>query len=176
MCQKLWFKSPFGFYHQQHFTYLVNKIERGKYLCWCHTDGYLVSSLSDIFLDLKHLILETFLVVQVLTLCTSTAGGVGSILGHGTKILHKPCGMAKKKKTHHFEMVDFLYVHFQLSLFLLLSLMLIAHIWVTSPGIVQMYVTLILLEQQVCLLKFLLGMELIQSWKLLVVETVLIRE
>lgn len=128
MCQKLWFKSPFGFYHQQHFTYLVNKIERGKYLCWCHTDGYLVSSLFDIFLDLKHLILETFLVVQVLTLCTSTAGGVGSILGHGTKILHKPCGMAKKK-THHFETVDFLYVHFQLSLFLLLSLMLIAHIY-----------------------------------------------
>ena len=99
VCWKLWFKSPFGFYDQQHFTYLVNKIERGKYLCWCHTDGYLVSSLFDIFIDLKHLILETFMVVQVLILCTSTAGGVGSILGHGTKILHKPCGMAKKNPT-----------------------------------------------------------------------------
>lgn len=118
VCRKLWLKSPFGFYYQQHFTYLVNKIQRGKYLCWCHTDGYLVSSVFDIFLDLKHLILETFLVVQLLRLCTSTAGGVGQ---------NKPCGGAKTNK-HHFERVDFLFVHFQLSLFLLLFLMFIAHI------------------------------------------------
>lgn len=98
VCQKLWLKSPFGFYYQQHFTYLVNKIQRGKYLCWCHTDGYLVSSVFDIFLDLKHLILETFLVVQLLRLCTSTAWGVGSVLSHETKILHKPCGVAKTNK------------------------------------------------------------------------------
>ena len=167
VCRKLWLKSPFGFYYQQHFTYLVNKIQRGKYLCWCHTDGYLVSSVFDIFLDLKHLILETFLVVQLLRLCTSTAGGVGSILSHGTKILHKPCGVAKTNKQTSFWKSWFFVCPFPtFSLSSPLSHVHCPYIWVSSPGIVHIYVTLILLKWQVHLLKFLLGMELIQSWKL----------
>ena len=40
----------------------------------------------------------TSLVVQWLGLCTSTAGGSGSILGHGTKIPHAMQHGQKKKK------------------------------------------------------------------------------
>ena len=38
------------------------------------------------------------LLVQWLGLCTSTAGGMDSICGQGTKTLHAVHGVAKKKK------------------------------------------------------------------------------
>ena len=40
----------------------------------------------------------TSLVVQWLRICTSTAGGIGSIPGQGTKILHAMQCSEKKKK------------------------------------------------------------------------------
>ena len=41
----------------------------------------------------------TSLAVQWLKLCASTAGGLGSISGQGTKILHATqCGQKQKKK------------------------------------------------------------------------------
>ena len=56
--------------------------------------------LSHVFLGhLEMLALGTSLVVQWLRLCASTARGMGSIPGWGTKILHAlQCGQKKKKK------------------------------------------------------------------------------
>lgn len=164
VCQKLWLKSPFGFYYQQHFTYLVNKIQRGKYLCWCHTDGYLVSSLFDIFLDLKHFgdfwwsscwdsalqlhgVWVLFLVMEL-----------RSYTSHVAKQTNKQNIILKQ--------LIFFCPFPTFSLSSPLSHVHCPYIWVSSSGIVHIYVTLILLKQQVHLLKFLLGTELIQSWKL----------
>ena len=41
---------------------------------------------------------RTFLVVQWLKFRAPNAGGMDSIAGGGTKILHMPCDAAKKKK------------------------------------------------------------------------------
>ena len=53
--------------------------------------------------SLKLPLLGTFLVVQWLRLHASTAGGMGSIPGWGTKMLHAlQCGKKKKKNCHYF--------------------------------------------------------------------------
>ena len=46
----------------------------------------------------KKLVRRTFLVVQWLKFRAPNAGGMDSIPGGGTKILHMPCDAAKKKK------------------------------------------------------------------------------
>ena len=43
-------------------------------------------------------LLGSFLEVQCLGLCASTAGGMGSIPGQETKILHPTCLQAQQKK------------------------------------------------------------------------------
>ena len=79
---------------------LALNIEPVKYMGWKGRNKLLFA--DDMIVHRKYKRIGTSLVVQWLRLHTSTAGGVGSIPGWGTKIPHAMGRSQKKKKKKEF--------------------------------------------------------------------------
>ena len=62
------------------------------------TDMFCIVSIAVVCLFKNVILIKTFLEGQWLRLCTSTEGGIGSIPGQGTKILHPAGSLVAKPK------------------------------------------------------------------------------